>query len=97
MAELPIVRSPAAEEDLADIWFSIALDNPHAADRLLDSIAFRIRQLATFPESGPRRPDIAADARALTVRNYLVLYRHNPENIEILRIVHGARDIMTLL
>lgn len=64
---------------------------------MLDAIAARILQLTDFPESGPRRPEIAADARALTVGNYLVLYRTTPENVEILRIVHGARDVRTLL
>ena len=97
MAERPIVRSPASDDDLIDIWCTIALDNPRAADRVLDTIAAGILQLADFPESGPRRPEIAADARALTVGNYLVLYRTTPERVEILRIVHGARDVKTLL
>ena len=48
-----IVRSPAAEQDLLDIWCTVAVDNPRAADRLLDSIAERIFQLAQFPEFGP--------------------------------------------
>jgi len=97
MTDLPIVRSPAAEDDLIDIWQAIALDNPRSADRFLDKVGDRIYQLAAFPDSGPRRPDIASDARALTVGNYLVLYRHTPQKIEILRVVHGARDPTTLL
>jgi len=97
MAELPVVRSPAAEDDLTEIWLTIALESPRAADRFIDTIGFRIRQLAIFPDSGPARPDIAPEARALTVGKYLVLYRHNAQNVEILRVVHGARDITTLL
>ncbi len=97
MAELRIVRSPAAEDDLIDIWCGIALDSPVAADRFLDSIAVEIRQLATFPDSGSLRPDIAPDARALTVGNYLVLYRHTATHIEIVRVAHGARDLTALL
>lgn len=97
MAERPIQRSPAAEDDLIDIWCVIAKDNQRAADRVLDTIAGRILQLATFLESGPLRPDIAADARALTVGNYLVLYRNTPTHVEIMRVVNGARDVTTLL
>lgn len=96
MAGVPIVRSPAAENDLIDIWFAIATDSPLAADRFLDSIAERILQLAAFPESGPRRPDIGAEVRALTIANYLVLYRFAEDRVEIVRIVHGARDVWTL-
>ena len=93
---MPIVRSQAAENDLIDVWFAIATDSPLAADRFLDVVAERILQLATFPESGPRRPDIGAEVRALTVANYLVLYRSADDRVEIVRIVHGARDVSTL-
>ena len=97
MAPLPIVRTPVAEDDLTDIWLAIAVENPRAADRFLEKIGFRIQQLASFPESAPLRSEIAADARSVSVGNYLVLYRIYPERVEILRVVHGARDITTLL
>ncbi|MER8485884.1 type II toxin-antitoxin system RelE/ParE family toxin [Mesorhizobium sp. M1322] len=96
MAGMPIIRSPAAENDLIDIWLAIAEDSPRGADRFLNAIAERILQLAAFPESGPRRPDIARGARALTIGNYLVLYRLAEQRIEIVRVVHGARDVSTL-
>jgi toxin ParE1/3/4 len=96
MAKLKIFQSPAAENDLIDIWCSIAADSPAAADRVLDQIAERILQLIDFPESGPARPEIAAEARALSVANYLVLYRILERRIEIIRVVHGARDIEAL-
>jgi len=97
MASLRIIRTPAAENDLVDIWLAIAEDSPRAADHFLDAIAERILQLAEFPESGPRRPDIGVDARALTIGNYLILYRLTGRQIDIVRIVHGARDVSSLL
>lgn len=96
MAGMPIIRSPAAENDLIDIWLAIAEDSPRAADHFLDVIAERILQLAAFPESGPRRQDIAHGARALTIGNYLVLYRLTEQQVEMVRVVHGARDVSTL-
>jgi toxin ParE1/3/4 len=96
MADIRIVRSPAAENDLIDIWFGIATDSPLAADRFLDAIAARILQLPSFPESGPKRPDIGAEVRALTFGNYLVLYRLAEHRVEVVRVVHGARDVSTL-
>ncbi|MFC3322438.1 type II toxin-antitoxin system RelE/ParE family toxin [Mesorhizobium cantuariense] len=96
MAGIPIVRSPAAENDLIDIWLAIANDSPLAADRFLGAIADRILQLAAFPESGARRPDIATEARALTMGNYLAIYRVTEKHVEIIRVVHGARDVSTL-
>jgi toxin ParE1/3/4 len=96
MADRRIVRSPAAESDLIDIWLTIANDSPLAADRFLEAIADRILQLAAFPESGARRPDIATEARALTIGSYLAIYRITEKHVEIVRVVHGARDVSTL-
>lgn len=92
-----ILRSPAGEDDLIDIWCTIALDSPGAADRFLGKIADRIGQLDQFPNLGPVRPDIAAEARALTVDSYLVLYRLVGTDVEVVRVVHGSRDLTTLL
>lgn len=92
-----VFRTPAAESDLIDIWVSIALDNRRAADQLLEDFESRFNQLSDFPESGPLRPDIADDVRTLTCRNYLILYRMTSDRIEIVRVVHGARDITALL
>lgn len=97
MAGAQIIRSPAAENDLVDIWLAIAEGSPRAANHFLDAIAERILQLAAFPESGSLRPDIGVDARALTIGNYLILYRLAGGQIEIVRIVHGARDVSSLL
>ncbi|WP_292551364.1 type II toxin-antitoxin system RelE/ParE family toxin [Mesorhizobium sp.] len=68
----------------------------HCRGPLLDAIAARIQQLATFPESGPQKPDIGAEVRALTIGNYLVLYRLAEQRVEIVRVVHSARDVSAL-
>lgn len=92
-----VAFGPAAEADLDDIWLNIALDNPAAADRLIDSIQRRTDQLSEFPELGPTRPDIAEAARSLNVGDYLILYRIETGTVEVVRVVHGARDLTTLL
>lgn len=96
MARRTIVRTPAAEDDLIGIWLHIARDNPVAADRFLDWIAERIGMLADFPEAGAARPDIAEDVRMLAVESHVVLYRIVGTVVEIVRIVHGARDATAL-
>jgi toxin ParE1/3/4 len=91
-----IIRSPASEQDLIDIWHWIAFENPSAADRLLDSISDRILQLAEFPNLGRSRADILPDMRSLTIGNYLILYRFAENTVTVVRIVHGARDLSAL-
>jgi toxin ParE1/3/4 len=94
---LPIVRSDLAKDDLGDIWLSIAIHNPDSATRVVQRIDARIRLLAEFPELGPERPEIAAGMRMLVQGNYLVLYRITESFVEIVRVVHGARDLDNLL
>jgi toxin ParE1/3/4 len=87
---------PAAEADLDDIWLTIAMASPAAADRTVDAIYDRAMQLSIFPELGPQRPEIVADLRCLTEANYLILYKIGSDEVQIVRVVHGARDVSSL-
>ncbi len=91
-----IVRSPLAAEDLIEIWAWIAVDDPSAADRMLDLIEAKLRLLAANPALGPARPDIAPELRLFPIRRYVVLYRALPDGIEVVRVVHGTRDLPAL-
>ncbi|TPM23504.1 MULTISPECIES: type II toxin-antitoxin system RelE/ParE family toxin [unclassified Mesorhizobium] len=90
---LSIVRNARAEDDLITIWLHIARDSEAAADRLLDRIEARWQQVATYPFSGAPRDDIAPGVRHLMVGNYLTLYRVRDDVIEILRVLHGHRNV----
>jgi toxin ParE1/3/4 len=90
---LPIIRTANAEEDLIATWLHIARDDEAAADRLLDRIEARWQQLATYPFSGAPREDIAPGIRHLVIGEYLTLYRVGEDAIEILRVLHGRRNI----
>jgi toxin ParE1/3/4 len=87
-------RTPLADRDLEGIWLFIAQDNQSAADRLLDTLNDKIYLLADNPRMGPARPDIAEDLRYLPVGSYLLLYRLIEGGIELVRAVHGARDLL---
>jgi toxin ParE1/3/4 len=94
---MPRVRiTPLAERDLEDIWFFIAQDDPAAADRLLDLLEEKYKVLADNPHMGPARPDIAKELRYHPVGSYLLLYRIISGGIELVRVVHGARDLPSL-
>ncbi|WP_201410743.1 type II toxin-antitoxin system RelE/ParE family toxin [Mesorhizobium sp. J8] len=88
-----IVRTSHAEEDLIAIWQYVARDSEAAADRLLDRIENRWQQLAIYPASGPLRDDIAPGIRHLVVGEYLTFYRVGEDAVEILRVLHGRRNI----
>lgn len=65
--------TPAAEQDLQEIWLYIAQDNPRAADKLLDRIEAQCERLANDPQLGPARDDIAKGLRYYPLANYLIL------------------------
>ncbi len=90
------VRTAEAEEDLIGIWIYIAKDNQDAADRLLDRIDEACTRLAQFPNMGTSYEQIRPSLRLFPVGNYLILYRVINTGIEVVRIVHGARQWQSL-
>ena len=93
-----------ARQDLRDIWEIIACDDVDAADRVRTAAFRAFEQLASMPELGPRRK--LANPHLKRVRmwpvpgfhQYLIFYRPlDPEGVEIVRVLHGARDIAALL
>lgn len=90
----PVVISSAARIDLDDIWFHIATDSPANADRFLDRLAdVATGTLAVAPLSGREREELGDGLRSLPVENYLIFYRVRDGAVEVLRILHGARDL----
>ncbi len=85
-----------AELDLDEIWSYIATDNPTAADALLDAVGVRCRFVATQPRSGRLRPEIRKGLRTFVVGRYVIFYRPLSDGIEVVRVLHGARDIQAV-
>jgi toxin ParE1/3/4 len=89
------VRTPLARHDLKEIGRHIAREsgNREVALRFLDAIQRKIAVYATQPELGERRLDLGAEVRCFPVGNYVVFYRPRKKDIEVLRVLHGSRDI----
>ena len=91
-----IQRTAQVEEDLIELWLYIAQDNPAAADLVLDDIEAGFQHLAANPLMGRLRPDIAPELRYFVTGRYLILYRTVPDGIQVIRVIHGARDLPNL-
>lgn len=92
-----VIHSNQARLDLLSIWLYIAEDNPNAADKLLDNIGSTCELLGENPKLGQARPDIAPTMRHLPIKNYLILYQEQPLGIEIIRVIHGSRDLNEII
>jgi toxin ParE1/3/4 len=91
------ILSPQANSDLTGIFDYIAKERPRAASRVVGKIIKRLESLADHPLSGEAQPKYGADTRFSTVENYLIIYRPRDQGIEVVRIIHGARDYDALL
>jgi toxin ParE1/3/4 len=94
--KVPVRRTKQADADLDEIWLHIAVDNVIAAERLMERIEAAEDRLGEFPQIGQARPEIRADLRHWPVGAYLILYRVGEDEIIIVRVVHGARDLSGL-
>jgi toxin ParE1/3/4 len=93
------IRSPQADSDLDSIWFYVASESGsvEVADRLIDSIAERFLLLADYPNLGRRRgDDLRPGLRSFAVSEYVIFYRLQGEDVYILRVLHGNRNIQAL-
>lgn len=86
---------PRARNDLLGIAADIATrsGSVEVADRFIDRINSRCNLQATCPLIGELRPDLAPDVRQCLVGFYLIFYRPVNDGIEVLRVLHGSRDI----
>ncbi|MEI9965021.1 MAG: type II toxin-antitoxin system RelE/ParE family toxin [Caulobacteraceae bacterium] len=69
------------------------MDNPPAADRLIERLLERSRSLLDQPQKAPLRDDLSPGLRALPVGDHIVFYVERDEGIRIVRILHGRRDV----
>ena len=85
--------SAAAEDDLAEIWlYSFKEWGTARADQYIDELCAAIEQLAGHPELGARRDELRPGYRCLRVNRHLVFYTVSPEQVWIVRVLHGRRD-----
>jgi toxin ParE1/3/4 len=84
----------AARADLREIAIWISSDSVRQAEKFVDSL---ITKALSLDRLALRYPLIArGDLRRMPFKGYLIFYRVT-DHVEILRILHGARDWASLL
>jgi len=92
------VLTPLAARDLSEIWEYLAQDRVAIADQTLAALEKAIRRLARQPGIGHLREDLAERRhRFLLVRSFLVVYRTATKPLQVIRVLHAARDVQALL
>ncbi|HLZ07197.1 MAG TPA: type II toxin-antitoxin system RelE/ParE family toxin, partial [Chloroflexota bacterium] len=88
-----------AEFDLDEIKaYLIQQGGKRLAQYVLREIREAFRFLAATPEAGHRREDLtSAPLKFWSVFSYLIVYDPAKHPIEIMNVIHGARDVLSIL
>jgi toxin ParE1/3/4 len=92
--------APQAEAELDSIWYYVARESGsiEIADRLIDSITERFLLLTRNPRLGRRRDEeLRPGLRSFPVGEYVIIYRIEGEDVLILHVIRGSRNIEALL
>lgn len=98
-----LIITPAADRDLEEIAAYLGQESVTAADRFMAASETAFVSLLGEPGIGARFP--VSDSRLANLRrrrmpqfgNYLVFYRVTEDAVQIVRVLHGARDLESIL
>ncbi|MGE0280970.1 MAG: type II toxin-antitoxin system RelE/ParE family toxin [Rhizobiaceae bacterium] len=88
-----IEHTRQSRADLLDIWSYIADYSEVAATHTLERIDRAISTLADQPFMGRARPELGIDIRSFPVGNYLIFYIVDEEQLNLVRVIEGHRDL----
>ncbi len=93
------VLSPEAIEDIQTIKNFLQEDaGVRVARYVLNELQRGMRLLAARPGAGHTRDDLTDHpVRFWPVFSYLIVYRPEKQPLEIVRVLHGSRDVRVLL
>lgn len=94
-----VIWRAAAEADLTEAYLFVGADSPAAAERLLDAVGDAVALLLSNPHAGSPRAFHSPHARGIRswaprgFPNHLIFYTVTGDDIEVIRFLHGARDL----
>jgi toxin ParE1/3/4 len=96
---MPHRLTQRARADLDDIWRYLATESgtEAIADNQIDELTDRFYILANWPLLGRSRGDLKRGLRSHPVGEYVIFYRLQRRDVIIQRVLHGRRNIASLL
>ncbi len=90
-----IEKRPEAEVDLYEMWEYIAVDSPRDAGLLLKKLDEVFNLLVDNPEMGRTREELGEGLLSFPIGRFVIYYRSmsGKQGIEIVRVLHGKRDV----
>lgn len=88
-----VLRRPKALEDVLDVWEYIAEDSLVIADRWVEQLDQQLYLLSTQPMLGRARDELSPGIRSFPFGRYVLFYEPLPDGIDLVRVLHAARDL----
>ena len=86
--------SPVAAEDIGHIFEYLRVRNRQGAINVFRAIEEAILRLSDHPFSAPKAEMASQDdLRRISVPPYTVFYRVLTDTVEVVRVLHSARDL----
>lgn len=91
---MKIVWTEPAVEDLRELHAYIARDSEMYASGFVERIILAAERLVEYPRFGRVVPETNdQNVRELLYQRYRIIYRVKGDSIEMLSVIHGARDL----
>ncbi len=97
------VRNRATQDIRRQANYILVNGNRQAVERFLEYAEYAFGQLAITPNMGKVVPLLVSDMgtvrqwRIKNLKDYLIFYKVEGERVDVIRVLHGARDLEDLL
>jgi toxin ParE1/3/4 len=88
-----LIVTPLAERDIEAIGDYITQDNPRRALSFVRALLTQCKTIAENPLGYRLRPELDEDLRSCAYGNYVIFFSVSKEEVTVIRVLHGARDI----
>lgn len=92
-----VIVSEAAKADLLAITIYISRDNAERAGSFVEELIAKMQVVGERPLSFAAKDDLHTGMRSATHGRYRIVFRSEADKVIILRVLHGARDIRSIL
>ena len=90
------IISQSASRDLSSIVDYFVIENIEAGERLLQTFNQKCQQLVNFPNMGREYNNLRPGLRGIPLNGHIILYQAINDDIEIVRVVNGRRNLKVL-
>jgi toxin ParE1/3/4 len=88
--------SQTASKDLAEIVDYFANVNVEAGERFIQEFEKKCKNIVNFPNMGRSYEDVSPFLRGIPIDGHIILYKVIDDEVTIIRVVSGKRDLNSL-